>query len=207
MIIAKLIKPCKICIFESRKDGGEIESFSLLKLSLNEFSSLLTKAIELKKEIEYTLDDSVVIKYSGNDEIHQYWKKLSIEHEKTSPSNFVDVSAQFKSEISGTSCLIRDPVKHIIRIALRNGDDNVTINRMCIDNEIRERFFNDVKTTLLFKKSKKYAMDTQDLATYTYWSKYMNTSFINQFKKQKDQKLVEKAKKELLEKAKKLKNK
>lgn len=181
MLIGKLIKPCKICLYETRKDGGEIESFSLLKLSMKEFGELFAKAIELKKVIEYPLDDSIVIQYSGNDEIHQLWKELSVEHKKVNPANFVDVSAQFTSKITGTSCLIRDPKNHIIRIAYRNGDDKVTINRVCIDNEIRERFFNDVKTTKRYFKTKKYAMDTEDLNVYSYWSKYMNTSFIAQY--------------------------
>lgn len=184
MIIGKLIKPCKICFFESTKDGGEIESFSLLKLSLSEFTTLLFKAQELNKVIEYPLDGSMVIQYSGNDELHQKWKDLVVEHEKTSPAQFIDVSAEFKTQISGTSCLIRDPKKHIIRIAKRNGNDKVTINRLCIDNSIRERFFYDVKTTKYYKKNNKFAMDTEDLETYTYWSKFMNMSFINQYKEQ-----------------------
>lgn len=190
MIIGKLIKPCKICLFENNKDGGEIESFSLLKLTLTEYTALITTAIETSKTIEYPLDGSIVIQYSGNDEIHQQWKKLAVEHEKMSPVDFIDVSATFISKITGTSCLIRDPKKHIIRIALRNGDDKVTINRVCIDNSIRERFFNDVKTTQLFKKTKKYAMDTNDLTIYTYWSKYMNTSFIVQSKEERKNKKI-----------------
>ena len=52
MLIGKLIKPCKICLYETRKDGGEIESFSLLKLWMKEFGELFAKAIELKKVIE-----------------------------------------------------------------------------------------------------------------------------------------------------------
>ena len=190
MIIGKLIKPCKICFFESRKDGGEIESFSLLKLSLEEFTKMLSKAIELKKEIEYPLDGSMVIQYSGNDELHQIWKNMAVDHEKNSPEQFIDVSAQFKTKIPGTSCLIRDPKKHIIRIALRDGNDKTTINRLCIDNSIRERFFYDVKTTKYYKTNKKFAMDTQDLQVYTYWSKFMNMSFINQYKDLKKDKEI-----------------
>ena len=188
MIIGKLIKPCKICFYETRKDGGEIESFSLLKLSVGEFTQLLAKAIEMKQEIEFTLDGSKVIQYSGNDELHQLWKNLAIEHERTNPEQFIDVSAQFKTDITGTSCLIRDPVNHIIRIALRKGNDKVTINRICVDNSIRERFFYDVKLTNYYRKNNKFAMDTQDLEIYTYWTKFMNNSFINQYKNQKNKK-------------------
>jgi hypothetical protein len=181
MIIGKLIKPCKICLYE-KEDGGEIESFSLLKLTFQEACSLLLKSEQFKKEKEFPLDGTVVIKYSGNDEVHQLWKEIAVEHEKNSPKQFLDVSAKFQTTITGTSCLIRDAKNHVIRIALRNGDDKVTINRICIDNNIRERFFCDVKSTKYFKEHKKYAMDTRDLDIYTYWSKFMNTSFITQYK-------------------------
>lgn len=190
MVIGKLIKPCKICLYEVMEDGGEIESFTLLKLSLKEAVTLTFRAEQHKNTIEFPLDGSVVIQYSGNDEVHQLWKEIAVEHSKTTPKDFIDVSAEFESDISGSSCLIRDPNKHIIRIALRNGDDKVTINRICIDNSIRERFFSDVKTTKYFFKNKKYAMNTEDLNIYTYWSKYMNTSFINQFKEKRLKKEV-----------------
>ena len=52
-------------------------------------------------------------------------------------------------------------------------------------NDIRERFFYDVKLTNYYKKNNKFAMDTQDLEIYTYWSKFMNNSFIAQYKNQR----------------------
>ena len=94
MLFGKLVKPCKICIYEQQKDGGEIESFSLLKLSLIEVYSLLNKTSA--NNIETTLDGSVVIKYSGNDITHKEWKNLACEHLKKNPSNFVDVSKKIQ---------------------------------------------------------------------------------------------------------------
>lgn len=188
MIIAKLIKPCKICLYNMEEDGGEIESFTLLKLTLQEHTTLIFKAVHLNKEIEYPLDGSIVIPYSGEDKLHQFWKELAMEHKKQNPADFVDLSHKFKTKILGTSCLIRDPAKHIIKIALRRGDDTVTINRLCIGNDIRERFFSDVKRTKLFKQTGKYMMDTNDLDIYTYWSKFMNDSFIMQSKDAKNPK-------------------
>mgnify|MGYP003298809202 CR=1 FL=1 len=34
MLIGKLIKPCKIVIYEAKEDGGEIESFNCFILPL-----------------------------------------------------------------------------------------------------------------------------------------------------------------------------
>ena len=186
MIFGKLIKPCKICLYEQKEDGGEIESFSLLKLSLHELAELLKLTSETN--VEYTLDGAVVVKYSGNDAIHKRWKDIAVEHSKRSPQDFVDVSAQFKSQIPGTSVLIRDPKKHIIRIAKRDGNDENTINRICIGNDIREKFFSDSKLCTMFKTLGKYAIDTRDLDTYKFWSKYMNSSFIFQYKESKAKK-------------------
>ena len=180
MIIGKLIKPCKICMYEVESDGGEVESFSLLKLKLNEFIEIIREALNQNKAIEHALDGSIVVNYSGEDAIHQLWKKLAVEHRQSVPANFVDVSKKFKSKVPGTSCLVRDAKNHIIKIALRKGNDDVTINRICIDNDARERFFHDVKTTKRFKTTGKYAMDSSDNTIYSYWSKYMNILFINQ---------------------------
>lgn len=188
MILAKLIKPCKICIYEQAVDGGEVESFSLLKLSLKEFCDLMGKVAGKEGAVEATLDGSIVLKYSGNDDLHQEWKKLALEHLKASPKDFIDVSKKYKSTTPGTSCLIRDAIKHVIRIALRKGDDNCTINRLCVDNAIRERFFQDAKMSTLFKESKKYAIDSRDLKVYSYWSKYMNTCYISNVKQVKQPK-------------------
>lgn len=187
MIIGKLIKPCKICIYEIEEDGGEIESFSLLKLSLQEAVELLLN-IDLKADrIETTLDGSVVLKYSGNDELHNKWKELAVNHKNTNPQEFVDVSKTFTSTINGTSVLIRDPKKHVIRICKRNGDDTLTINRIPIDDIQRESFFTDVKTGVYFKNNKKYAMspdDQRDFSTYIRWSNFMNVTYEKVLKKE-----------------------
>lgn len=188
MLYGRLIKPCKICIYEQKEEGGEVESFSLLKLNLKEVYYLLSVAFKEyptnneTKNIEAVLDGSIVIKYSGNDDIHKAWKELAQNHLKNNPKEFRDISKKYKTDIPGTSCLIRDANKHIIKISLRKGDDTCTINRMCIDNEIRERFFQDAKASKYFKQTKKYALDTQDLNTYTYWSKFMNSSYLEQSK-------------------------
>lgn len=179
MLVGKLIKPCKICLYE-QEDDGKIESFSLLKLDLLEAIELYNKGIENKSEIEYTLDKCVIIKYSGNDSVHQYWKELAVAHKAQNPAEFTDVSKAFKSNVAGTSVLIRDPIKQIIRIAKRDGDETNTINRMCIDNEIRERFFSDAKRSTYFRTNKKYAIDKIDKSIYDYWDIMINNMYVSQ---------------------------
>lgn len=180
MLIGKLIKPCKIVIYEQQEDGSEVESFTMLKLSLAEAYQLLQSAGYENEEL--MLDNSIVIKYSGNDQTHQLWKDLAVNHCKENPKDFFDVSKKFDTKIPGSSCLVRDAKNHIIRIAKREGNDEVTINRLCIDDTTRERFFADSKRCTMFKTMKKYAIDTQDLEIYTYWSKYMNSMFMAQSK-------------------------
>ena len=191
MIIAKLMKPYKIVILDNRQDGSELESYSLLKLSLQQAAQLIDKASEIGDSIEYPLDNSVVIIYKSGDALHNLWKSWAEEKHKDrvsiDPGNKINISAEFESPIIGTSCLVRDPKKHIIRIALRKENNKTSINRVCISNDIKQRFFYDAKTSSYFAKNNKYAIDTDDLATYTYWSKYMNNSFIAQYKeKRKD---------------------
>lgn len=180
MIIGRLIKPCKICLFEQQEDDGKIESFSLLKLNLIEAINLFNKG----SEIEYTLDNSIVIKYSGNDSVHQYWKELAIAHRASNPTDFIDVSKSFKSTTPGTSVLIRDPIKQIIRIAKRNGDDTNTINRICIDDKDRENFFYDSKKSKYFLTNKKYAIDKEDSKLYKNWAIKMNNTYLYELNNQ-----------------------
>ncbi len=189
MIIAKLTKPYKLVIFKAAEDGGEIESYSLLKLSPEQAAKLVYKAGELGDPIEYPTGDSVSIKYKSGDALHQLWKEWAEDNHKRqtqiNPGNKINISAEFESPIIGTSCLVRDPKKHIIRIALRKENNRTSINRVCIANNIKQRFFYDAKTSGHFSKYNKYAIDTDDLETYTYWSNYMNNSFINQYKEKK----------------------
>lgn len=178
MLIGKLIKPCKICFYEQDQDNGEIESFSLLKLNIIEFIKLYSIAMVNNMVIEETLDNSIVIKYSGDDTLHQCWKELAMNHKTANPSNFTDVSKSFKSEIEGTSVLIRDPIKEIIRIAKREGNDTDTINRICISNKDREDFFYSAKRSKYFNDTGKYAISSDDAKIYEYWSIRMNNAYL-----------------------------
>lgn len=189
MIIGKLVKPYKMCFFESKVDGSELESFSLLKLSFFEFTALLEMAVKTDHTINYGLNNVFTIEYKGDDKLHKLWKSLACQHEAIAVEPFYYVNAKFPTVIGGTSCLIRDPEKHSICIAYRKSNQDTSINRLCICNSIRERFFSDCKTSTLFKTTKKYAIDSRDKELYSYWSKYMNDSFIRQHKDYRKTKL------------------
>ena len=163
-------------------NSNNIESFTLLRLDLLETKEVLnsTNNWELQEGI-------LIAQYTHKDDLDTTFKKLAIEHKKKN-ENFIDVSKTYESKIKGTSFLIRDPQKHIIKIAKR--DNNIsTINKLNIDNDIREAFFNDCKKSQFFKLNNKYGIDVSDLELYSFWSKYMNMTYLvesNQLKYNKE---------------------
>ena len=183
MIIAKLYTGKQIFIKDT-EDGGELESFSLLKLSLEEFCFLFKIALAKTGKTYEFKNDMLIMYYEVGDSINKAWKYLVKQHSKNDATGerFIDKTTKFKTQIPGTSALIRDQVNHIIRIAKRKGDDITSINRLCISNAIRERFFNDVKYGDRYKKTGKYEMDSNDGDLYKHWSNFMNVSFIKQSK-------------------------
>lgn len=83
----------------------------------------------------------------------------------------------YKSDIVGTSKLIRIPKKQIIKIARRKGinDNNNKVNSVCIDNRLREEFFKDCKTTQHFEDTKLYELmyNEFDMNVYEKWDQIM----------------------------------
>ena len=156
-----------------KTESNEIESFTMLHISDEEFNSLL-KIADWKMG-----DDNILIaKYKYKDPLDLLWKDLASAHQKKNKAFFRDVSKDYPSSVSGTSVLIRDPIKHIIKIGYRNDNSTNRINRVCIDNERRDLFFRDCKKGNIFKTAHKYAIDLSDLDVYNYWSKYMNVAYI-----------------------------
>lgn len=177
-MIGRLIKPCRICLYE-QDDGGEVESFCLLRLSMGEVWRILATVSNHSERVSGMLDGSLVIKYSDKDDpTYREWVRIALEHSKTEPRDFHDLSRKYKSVVPGTSVLVRDSRKHTIRIALRKGNDDCTINRLCISNDMRERFFQDVKRGTLFKETGRYIMDSRDQDVYSYWSRFMNNEYL-----------------------------
>lgn len=154
-----------------RGEVNEIESFTLLIISQEEMNELIACSNSWE-----TKGNKLISKYESNDDLDKKWKDIAVAHSKVA-NEFRDVSKVYKTDIYGTSMLIRDPGTHVIRIALRNGNKECTINKICLSDMRRDNFFADCKKSYYFNKNKKYAIDYHDEELYNYWSKYMNEAY------------------------------
>ena len=93
---------------------------------------------------------------------------------------------RFKSNIKGTSRLIRIPTKKSVKIVRRKGlgDCYDKINSICITNKQREEFFADVKNSKWFQNLEVGAKDYkingnigEDLSLYEKWDKIISYVF------------------------------
>ena len=187
MLIGKLTKNCVIRIYKDPEADSLQESFTLVKLS-DDALLILLKAIsrELKESNQTAFvvdtDGSYCINCIPEGKIHKAWKAIAVNRKKESPESFVDVTTIYKTTVAGTSVLIRDPENKVIKIAKRNGDDRNSINRVCIDNDIRERFFSDAKCCELYRVYHKYGVSSADYSAYKYWSDFMNHAYLKGLK-------------------------
>lgn len=181
MLYAKVVKHSQIVIYKQDEDGKELESYSLLKINLNELCQLIQN-IDTDNNL-FISENSLIIPFKDNKKLYNNFKAIANEHKTKHPETFLDVSKKFTSNIEGTSVLVRDPTKHLIWIAKRRGNNLQNINRICIDNIIREKFFKDCKTCTYYKENDKFIIDTRDLKVYTTWSNYMNRIYLENVRK------------------------
>ena len=162
------------------KSQDELESYTLLELSDKDAYLLATSAKQFDKK-----GNVVTINYQSGDETDSMFKAIAKKHKETNTDNFIDVSKKYTIDkdivIPGTSVFIRDAKKHVIRVARRTttNDKEGSINRLFVTNDIRDKFFDDVrKGAIHTANSKVWALDTRDSKEYEYWSKYMNTQYL-----------------------------
>lgn len=148
----------------------EIESFTLLKLNDEETKMLLDASSSWTQ-----VNNILKTIYQIDDPVNKVFNLIACRH-KESNINFFEVNKKYNSKVSGTSVLIRDPEKHIIRIAKRR-NTLCDINTLCIDDSTRNKFFNDVNKCSYLYKYNKYAIDITDLETYRKWSTHMNNNY------------------------------
>lgn len=182
LIIAQKIKPNKIKLYRWAFD--EIESYSLLKVSVEEAKDLIRADKDgWHNELIHGVNEYV---REVTPAIDAVWKSIVAKHKKDNPE-FMDVSKKYYINMPGTSCLIRDPNTHVIRIAYRKtlAKKPCNINILYITDNVRDLFFNDAHHSLFWKLEKKYGISVEDEIEYRKWSNYMNTSYLNNIEKRK----------------------
>ena len=172
LIIAQKVKPNKIKLYRWAFD--ELESYSLLKVSVDEAKELIRADKDgWHNEIIHGVNEYV---REVSPALNKTWLDMVAKHKATNP-DFTNVSKTYKLRIPGTSCLIRDPNTHVIRIAYRKKDQYCNINLLNIPDTVREKFFSDAHHSLFWKLEKKYGISVEDTKEYSKWSNYMNECY------------------------------
>lgn len=174
-MIAQRIKPGVILISKQEMNGN-VESYTMLDVSKEDALELLFAS----NKVERTAD-GFVIKYEDNELVSKMYKAIANKHQQSNP-NFMNVSQTYTlndDDIEGTSLLLRDPKKHIIKVCRRSttNSNKCNINRLFIPNKYRDRFFKDVQLCQRYKDTNKWEIDSRDVDIYTEWSNFMNDSY------------------------------
>ena len=179
-MIARKIKPGILEIIDV-KSQDEIESYTLLEISDKDAYLLATSANTISKD-----GNTVTICYTNGDEVDKMFKAIANKHKEDNTDNFIDVSRKYiidkDVKIPGTSLLLRDVKEHVIKVAYRKTTNSKegNINRLFITNDIRDKFFNDVRVSKRHKANpNKWELDTQNNKEYAYWSSFMNREYIS----------------------------
>lgn len=178
-MIARKVKPGILEIIDV-KSQDEIESYTLLELSDKDAYLLATSAKKFSKD-----GNVVTINYDSDDDTDKMFKAIANKHKEDNANNFIDVSKKYTIDedviIPGTSVLLRDAKKHVIRVCKRatTNSKEGNINRLFVDNIIRDKFFDDVRKGQRHLQTNKWELDTQDEKEYAYWSNYMNQQYLN----------------------------
>lgn len=179
-MIARKVKPGVLEIIDV-KSRDEIESYTLLEISDKDAYLLATSAKEFNKE-----GNVVTINYTNGDDVDSMFKAIAGKHKEENKENFIDVSKKYELgkdvNVPGTSLLLRDVKNHIIRVAYRKTSNSKegNINRLFVTNEIRDKFFDDVRVSKRHKANpNKWELDTQNNKEYAFWSSFMNREYID----------------------------
>ena len=158
--------------------NNNLESYTMLDLSNEDALELLYASDNINKT-----KDGFVIKYAEDDLVNKMFKAIANKHSKDNP-NFVNVSEKYTVDdnyISGTSLLLRDPKKHVIKICRRSttNDNTCGINRLFIPNNYRDKFFKEVVYGKRFQETGRYELDSRNDDLYSWWSDFMTNAYFN----------------------------
>jgi hypothetical protein len=117
-----------------------IESYTLLKITNEEHEEFVSKGLW------ENVDGVLRIRALPRTTIYKLFFELAAAKLTGKPR--IDVSKKVDSNVPGTSRLVRSTDRTKIYIAKRKGNKTLNqtrINSVCIDNRLREQFFDDVK--------------------------------------------------------------
>lgn len=174
-MIAQKIRP-GIILISKQEMRNNIESYTMLDISEEDAVELLFTSENVTKT-----NNGFEITYNESDLVNRMFKAIASRHSQSNP-NFADVSKKYRVDddyISGTSLLLRDPKKQIIKVCRRSTtNSNVcNINRLFVPNKYRDKFFKDVVYGSRFQETGKYELDSRDYDLYSWWSDFMNTAY------------------------------
>lgn len=187
-MIARKIKPGVLQILDIDLKK-EMESHTLVEITDKDAYLMLLSSNGFK----VADNNAATIEYESGSTIDTMFKAIAEKHKKDDTREFADVSKKYNIDdvdIPGTSVLIRDVEKRTITVARRTTSNykQGSINRLFINNNERDKFFDDARVSNYYKKNKKFAIDTSDEQAYEYWSIYMNNRYFQIMRSLKNEK-------------------
>ena len=141
-----LVSSADICTFD---DQSEISDHGVLIDKLPGVV-LCEDALSTKAEIDKDINHAAVVNEAKYENIKEFY-----------------------TNVSGTACLIRRD--GCIRIAYRKGrsGNKVTPNRVCIDDNVKSKFFKDVRALKGEDTSDWFISEKDSRSYFDFWSKWM----------------------------------
>lgn len=153
------------------------ESYSLFRITYVEFKQLLATGLwNQVDEFEYVSQATL----NTNNDLKTAFFDIAKNH--ISKSTRKEVSKKVQSDVPGTSCLIRSANKTYIQIGFRKGANHTQLNRVCIDNFTREKFFDDCRYTDDPLATTYYKIRA-GYKCFDYWSNFMDKEYERQINK------------------------
>lgn len=172
--VCKKIPKNKLRLYSVPEGSYIAESYTLIKVNAVQYKLLFDSAEWKLVEGTYEVLET---NYDKNSKVLRMYNDI------VKTKHIVVVNKRFKSDVVGTSMLIRNAERTRIYIAKRNGADITSINIVCVDNELRTKFFNDVRTARGGTFCDKYALTPSDAPMFNMWNNIMTTQYFEQLKR------------------------
>ena len=179
-MIARKIKGNFIEIEDSR--FVFVESFSFVEIDTDDLTSLLMSANA--DDVTKIDANTYKIRYSKGDAVDRRYNAIAMRRSQTI-GRLYNTNIRYSYAPNGTSVLVRDDKRRIIRIARRNANGmRFCMSVLPITDSARNAFFNECKSSKYHESTTKYGIDSRDVEEYLKWSHYMDDKYL-EYTKQK----------------------